>query len=486
MKPTYASISPPRQTGNQTLSAALSAVSILWKLVIWPIPATAAPTSTSPRTTLRSAFFRSIPKISCPRSAIGLLEQPRRDDGPAPALLDGAAGGETQLAPSLGWERENCGEPLAQRARVARRERQEGRRLRADFLADPCRHLGEPGVGRDDGQHAGRGGLGRDHPERLGKDRGHDRDVAERQQVAQVAMLERPGEEGAERSPRLELLAEVAEADDDGARGEPGDRLEQHLDALVLDQLPEVEDRRPPPVREEPGEAPEIALVRKPLLAVARIRRIVTRFLEERGERLHPRLGTELVHVDARRHDLDPIEMADDLLEHLADVLGACVDDLRPGERLGTPAGEIGPPAHRVLELRPVRLDAETHPARGADRRAEQDVVREDDVRRAELAQDRGVRLDVRVPLSRREIPEQPRLEPLVAVEDEDGQQAARQLGHDDPRAAEVVLLRVPLLADDRDVVAPEAPLARERPGVDVRPGAAEQVPVPEQNSQVR
>jgi hypothetical protein len=31
-----------------------------------------------------------------------------------------------------------------------------------------------------------------------------------------------------------------------------------------------------------------------------------------------------------------------------------------------------------------------------------------------------------------------------------------------------------------------EAPLARERPGVDVRPGAAEQVPVPEKNLQVR
>src|SRR4051812_6752762 len=119
MKPTYASISPPRQTGNQTLSASLSAVSILWKLVIWPIPATAAPTSTSPRTTLRSAFFRSIPKISCPRSAIGLLEQPRRDDGPAPALLDGAAGREDPAAPSLRRERENHGAPHPERGRGA-------------------------------------------------------------------------------------------------------------------------------------------------------------------------------------------------------------------------------------------------------------------------------------------------------------------------------------------------------------------------------
>ena len=78
------------------------------------------------------------------------------------------------------------------------------------------------------------------------------------------------------------------------------------------------------------------------------------------------------------------------------------------------------------------------------------------------------------------------RLEPFVAVEDEGRKQCARELRHDDVRAAEVIALRVPLLADDRDVVPREAPLARERPGVDIRPGAAEQVPVPEQNSQVR
>src|SRR5438552_12092724 len=109
MKPAYASISPPRQTGNQTLSASLSAWSILWKLVIWPIPATAAPTSTSPRTTLRTAFFRSIPKI-CSRSATALREQPRGDDRPAPAPLDRAAGGEAELAPALGGQREDRGE----------------------------------------------------------------------------------------------------------------------------------------------------------------------------------------------------------------------------------------------------------------------------------------------------------------------------------------------------------------------------------------
>ena len=71
-------------------------------------------------------------------------------------------------------------------------------------------------------------------------------------------------------------------------------------------------------------------------------------------------------------------------------------------------------------------------------------------------------------------------LEPLVVVEHEHGQQAAGKLGHDDRRAADVVALRVPLLADDRHVVAEAAPLARERPRVDVRAGAAQEVAVPE------
>ena len=160
------------------------------------------------------------------------------------------------------------------------------------------------------------------------------------------------------------------------------------------------------------------------------------------GERLLAGLGPELVDVHARRDDLDPIDMAADLVQHAADVLRAGEDDLRRGECPGTPAREIGPAAHRVLELRPVRLDAEAHAARCADRGAEQDVVREHEIRRRELAERRGVRLDVRVPLRLREVREQPRVEPLIAVEDEHGQQAAGQLGHDDARAAEVVPLR--------------------------------------------
>ena len=63
------------------------------------------------------------------------------------------------------------------------------------------------------------GGLRRDHPERLGEDRRHDRGVGEREQVDEVAVLERAGEEDVRRPARcLELRAVVAEADDDGAR----------------------------------------------------------------------------------------------------------------------------------------------------------------------------------------------------------------------------------------------------------------------------
>ena len=99
-----------------------------------------------------------------------------------------------------------------------------------------------------------------------------------------------------------------------------------------------------------------------------------------------------------------------------------------------------------------------------------------------QLAQRRGVRLDVARALVRREVLEQPRLEPLVAVEHEHRQEPARQLGPHDLRAREVVVLRARLLADDRHVVPGAAPLPRERPRVDVRPGPAEQVPVPEED----
>ena len=86
------------------------------------------------------------------------------------------------------------------------------------------------------------------------------------------------------------------------------------------------------------------------------------------------------------------------------------------------------------------------------------------------------------LPLVGREGLEQLRLHALVAVEDEDGKQAA-DVGADDLRAGEVVVLGLRLLADDHDVVPGPAPLARDRPRIDVRARATEQVSVPEDDS---
>ena len=68
----------------------------------------------------------------------------------------------------------------------------------------------------DERQRAGRRRLGGDHPESLGKDRGHDRHLAEWDQVHEVPVLERAGEEGSRGRDSLELGAIVPEADDDG------------------------------------------------------------------------------------------------------------------------------------------------------------------------------------------------------------------------------------------------------------------------------
>ena len=105
----------------------------------------------------------------------------------------------------------------------------------------------------------------------------------------------------------------------------------------------------------------------------------------------------------------------------------------------------------------------------------------EDEVGRQVLAERGGVRLDPRVELGARAVLHELHLVALVAVEDEDRQQAADVRPHG-LRAAEVVALRVRLLAEDRHVVPGAAPLARERARVDVRAGAAEQVAVPEQD----
>src|SRR5216683_5605838 len=110
-----------------------------------------------------------------------------------------------------------------------------------------------------------------------------------------MAVLERAREECARRGLCLERLAVIAEADDHRPRVESSHGLEQHLYALVLDQLAEVDDCRLG-VSEEPREASRIARIGMPL---ARVGLIAARFLQERRQRVHPRLRLELVDVDA-------------------------------------------------------------------------------------------------------------------------------------------------------------------------------------------
>ena len=133
-------------------------------------------------------------------------------------------------------------------------------------------------------ERTGGGGFGGDHPEGLREDRGDDRHVGERNQVDEVPVLERPGEEHVSSGHRLQLVAIVAEADDHGLGTHALESLEQELNALVPDQLAEVENRRRF-LREELFEPLGVALVGEPLVRAAGFG-WSRRLLEQLGERL--------------------------------------------------------------------------------------------------------------------------------------------------------------------------------------------------------
>ena len=131
--------------------------------------------------------------------------------------------------------RANCGavgrskleelpEPAGEIVRVARVERRQVAERGRIGRLQPGRDLGEPRVARDERRAAGRGGLGRDHPEGLREDRRHDAGVREGEQMAEVAVLERAGEECLDATvggSQLERGPLGAEADDDEARARP-------------------------------------------------------------------------------------------------------------------------------------------------------------------------------------------------------------------------------------------------------------------------
>src|SRR5439155_15359308 len=107
------------------------------------------------------------------------------------------------------------------------------------------------------------------------------------------------------------------------------------------------------------------------------------------------------VDVDSRRYLVDPVDVADDLLDDVTDVLRADEDRSGSGQRLSRPLRELGVAADRVLELGSVCLDRIARAGPRGDGSAEENVVGEDEVGRQVTPQGRRVQLDVALTLDR-------------------------------------------------------------------------------------
>jgi hypothetical protein len=153
----------------------------------------------------------------------------------------------------------------------------------------------------DEWDRASRRRFRDDHAESLGEDRRNDRDVSQRDQVDEVAVLERAGEEDIRAGHGLQLGAVIAEADDDGARIDAIERFKKEMDALVPEQLAEVEDRRRTRAGER-GKPLGVAFVREPLVGVPRVRWVAAALLEQPSKCLFTRFGAKHVDVHARRN----------------------------------------------------------------------------------------------------------------------------------------------------------------------------------------
>ncbi len=305
-------------------------------------------------------------------------------------------------------------------------------------LLEPLPDLGEARVVGDDRRAACGRRLRRDHPERLREDRRHGARVGEREEMDEVPVRQRAGEEHVEPLRlRLELGAEVAEPDDHGAGVEAAKRLEQHLHALVADQLP-VEDDGLPVSGQERGEPLGVARVGKPLVAVPGVRWVVARLGEQRGEGIVARLRPPELDVDAGRDRVDSVDGAADLGHDIADVLRADQGSLRSGEHVRAPARELLVAAHRVLELRAVRLHDVRQAARCSDRPPEQDVVDEHEVCAAPRPERGGIVLDPALELCAAALLHARNAVAGIVVEDEHGQQAVH-VRPDRLRPAQVV-----------------------------------------------
>jgi hypothetical protein len=182
---------------------------------------------------------------------------------------------------------------------------------------------------------------------------------------------------------------------------------------------------------------------------------------------------------------VDTVDMAADLVDHLADVSRSHEHHRRCLQHLSPPALQFRAAAHRVLELGAVRLHGVSRSRRSPDRAAEQDVVAENEIGRQVLAHGRRVRSDPRVELLASAVLQQLHAVALVVIEDEDREQST-DVGPHDLRPADVVAFRMRLLTEDGDVMARARPRARELACVDVRPRSAQQVPMPDNNSHAK
>ena len=242
----------------------------------------------------------------------------------------------------------------------------------------------------------------------------------------------------------LEVGALGAEADDHGAAIDVAQCLEQHLHALVVDQLAEVDDGRDI-AREKLGQPLGVVLVRQPLARVAGVGRIGAGLGQQAPQGVLPGLRQPGADVDTGRHGADALDRSADLGDDVADVLGA--DDHRggAGHRFCTPARELLVAAHRVLELRAVGGHGVARARRLGDRAAENHVAGDDEIGRQSLAHRRGIGGDPGVEFGARRVLHALHAIAVVLVDHEDRQEPA-DIRADRRGAAEVVLLGVRVL----------------------------------------
>ena len=178
------------------------------------------------------------------------------------------------------------------------------------------------------------------------------------------------------------------------------------MDALVAEELPEVEDGRRV-VGEERLEPLGVPLVGETLVRVARVGRVGSALGEQPAERLVAGRGTNSSTSTpggttwTRSTWPTTSSSTSRMCSEPTKTASAPASDSRPHVR------ELAVPAHRVLELRAVRLDRVPGAGRRSDRPSEQDVVREDEVGRQVLAERGGVRLDVAFALARGQLRQQ-------------------------------------------------------------------------------